>query len=83
MEGGEAESAPGWAVGEGAGEDEQQEKLRRASSRPPAPRSLPPAFRRDAAGADHVREPEPGRGGRAAGGGGQFRPASRPYINKS
>lgn len=66
MERGEAESALGWAVGEGAGEGEQQAKLRGAGSRPPAPRSRPPAFRGDAAGADHVREPEPGRGGRAA-----------------
>nr|XP_060511775.1 uncharacterized protein LOC132692955 [Panthera onca] len=66
-EAGEAESAPGRAVGEGAGEGEPQAKQRRASSGLAAPRSLAPAFRRDAAGADHVREPEPGRGGRAAG----------------
>ncbi|XP_053072139.1 translation initiation factor IF-2-like [Acinonyx jubatus] len=67
-EAGEAESAPGRAVGEGAGEGEPQAKQRRASSGLAAPRSLAPAFRRDAAGADHVREPEPepGRGGRAA-----------------
>ncbi|XP_034879133.1 uncharacterized protein LOC118022509 [Mirounga leonina] len=64
--GGEAESALRWARGEGAGEGEQYAKLRRASSGPPAPRSLSSAFRREAAGADHVREPEPGRGGRAA-----------------
>lgn len=66
-EAGEAESAPGRAVGEGAGEGEPQAKQRRASSGLAAPRSLAPAFRRDAAGADHVREPEPRRGGRAAG----------------
>ncbi|XP_059249217.1 uncharacterized protein LOC132013469 [Mustela nigripes] len=83
MEGGEAESALGWAVGEGAGEGEQQAKLRGAGSRPPAPRSRMPAFRGDAAGADHVREPEPGTGGRAAWRGWAIPPSFRTLYKQT
>ncbi|XP_045853385.1 collagen alpha-1(I) chain-like [Meles meles] len=87
LEGGEAESALGWAVGEGAGEGEQQAKLRGAVSRPPAPRSpLHARGRLPSAETPPVPttcgSPSPGGEGGPPGGGGQFRPASGLYINK-
>ncbi|XP_019491648.1 PREDICTED: uncharacterized protein LOC109379495 [Hipposideros armiger] len=68
---------------EGAGQGEQAAETRRARPRPPTPLPVARLLPRQRRCRPRGGSPEPGKGGGPPGGGGQFLPASRSYINKS